>query len=298
MKAIEALLESAEALFHANKLNEAIAILTQVQDRDPRSAEAYYWLGRIYEKLGAAQQALDAFENALRLDPTHSEAYLDRGLVKFLFWHDYPAAIDDLETSLRLQPEKAFGVIMLGVVNAHSGQIDRAFELLHKGLEMAPDNVYGLANLAILHLHRGQHEAMMAVCRRQIDVAENNHPHRMLGLVLTHQQQYDAALDAFAKALALEPNDYESRAGLAHVYHLLNQPEKAAELLQSARQDALIEAEYGQACVEAIVGNYGQAVFLLQVALQKQQLTRGWARIDPEFAFMGGRPDFEALVQA
>ena len=55
--------------------------------------------------------------------------------------------------------------------------------------------------------------------------------------------------------------------------------------------------EYGQACFEAVSGNLEQALTLLEVALTKGQVQPGWARIDPEFAFMNDDPRFKALIE-
>ena len=54
--------------------------------------------------------------------------------------------------------------------------------------------------------------------------------------------------------------------------------------------------EYGRACFEAVGGNFEGALTLLEVALSQGQVQPGWARIDPEFAFMTDDPRFKALI--
>jgi hypothetical protein len=56
------------------------------------------------------------------------------------------------------------------------------------------------------------------------------------------------------------------------------------------------EPEYNQACAESILGNNGQAWRHLIISLGSKQVTREWARIDPDFENARGDPRFKDLL--
>ena len=98
------------------------------------------------------------------------------------------------------------------------------------------------------------------------------------------------------KALAHEDADALPlyRAALAELERVCRARwKKTFAELEAATQDK----EYGLACVEAVSGNYENALPLLEKALIEGQVDKGWARIDPEFAFMTDHPRFIALVE-
>ena len=56
-----------------------VVTVKQVPEADkvkvnPESAEAFYYIGLCHEKEGRADQALEAFQTALRFDPDHAKA--------------------------------------------------------------------------------------------------------------------------------------------------------------------------------------------------------------------------------
>ncbi|NIM05294.1 MAG: tetratricopeptide repeat protein [Armatimonadetes bacterium] len=60
-------------------LADEISKYQEAIERDPLNAAAYSFLGQTYLKLGCAEEAVEAFEEALRLDP---ESRQDRSFLK------------------------------------------------------------------------------------------------------------------------------------------------------------------------------------------------------------------------
>jgi len=59
----------------SNNYREAIASLKTYLKSDPRSADAYNYLGFSYRKSGDLKQAFKAYDRALALDPKHLGAH-------------------------------------------------------------------------------------------------------------------------------------------------------------------------------------------------------------------------------
>ncbi len=283
--------------FNADQIQEALAAFQQAKEHNPDSTLVFYWLGRAYERLGPVQAALEAHERALFLDPTNVGSHVGLGILYFDQLHDYEAAIEAFQSGLEHDPEDAFAVALLGITLARMGHFEKAIASLQEALRLEPENPFALGNLSILYLHRKQYEQMIATCQREIEIADGNDAHRLLGFVFAHQELHEKAIQEFKKALALEPKDYEARGALARAYQSLGRQQEAEAELEIAQDGARQDKEYGLACLEAVLGNFEQALPLLKEALQKDQVEAGWAQLDPEFAFMTDRPGFIALFQ-
>ncbi len=163
-------------------------------------------------------------------------------------------------------------------------------------IERQPDLIFAQEWLSILHLHRKRYADAIATCRREIELCDAHSPRRLLGYLYEWLGRYPEAIAELEQSILLDPSDYEARAELAKVYRLAGQQEAATEQYALAREMALQDDEYGRACFAAVSGETEQALALLEVALTKGQLQPGWARIDPEFAFISAEPRFKMLI--
>lgn len=77
----QATLEDARALADTGQLEAAIAALDQLQSLQPTDPEIFDLLGSIQLSLGRLEQARDAFNKALYLEPNHETALLQMAIV-------------------------------------------------------------------------------------------------------------------------------------------------------------------------------------------------------------------------
>ena len=66
--------EKAICLFDLEKYNDALQVLQKAVTIKSDFDEAYYWMGRCYEKLGKKDEAINNYQNALQLDSSYDEA--------------------------------------------------------------------------------------------------------------------------------------------------------------------------------------------------------------------------------
>ena len=66
--------EKAIALYDLGKYQEALSVLRKAVTLQNNFDEGYYWMGRIYEKLGKKQDAIQSFQTALLYDKNFIEA--------------------------------------------------------------------------------------------------------------------------------------------------------------------------------------------------------------------------------
>lgn len=66
--------EKAICLYELNKFATALDVLKQAVTVQRTFDEAYYWMGRCYEKLGNKKEAIENYQLALQFDPEYVEA--------------------------------------------------------------------------------------------------------------------------------------------------------------------------------------------------------------------------------
>ncbi len=104
--AAESLSAQADSAYNKEDYAQAVALYNQILKGQGRSADVYYNLGNAWYRRGNAAQAVLAYERALRVDPTHSDA---RDNLKFVNsrLEDKPEDNNSFLTSLHLSIVKS-----------------------------------------------------------------------------------------------------------------------------------------------------------------------------------------------
>ena len=293
----ELYIELGWAYFHAKRHNEAMAAFQHAVALNPSAAGALNGIGRVHERLGTAQAALEAYEHAIVLDPHSIVPYVGLGIIYFDHLFDYEAAIKAFQIGLEHHPEDAFAVALLGNTYARTGRFDEAIFSLQQAISLQPDDTFAYGNLSIIYLHRKQYDEMIGSCEREIKIVDGHNARRLLGIVYDRLDRHKEAIHQLEQSITLNPQDYEARGLLAKIFRTVGRQQEADEQYAIARDMAEQDNEYGQACFEAVSGNLDGALTLLEIALTKEQVQPGWARIDPELSILNDDPRFKALIE-
>ncbi|HRI43570.1 MAG TPA: tetratricopeptide repeat protein [Fimbriimonadaceae bacterium] len=93
----------AERLFESREPKRALTAVRQALDVLPRSAEAHLLRANIHYALGHLDEAMNAFDTVVRLEPGWAEAHLLRGNMLYQL-ERYDEALDAYERAIRLDP--------------------------------------------------------------------------------------------------------------------------------------------------------------------------------------------------
>ena len=132
---------AASAWFSAGYLlsgnpEEAISAYDQAIRLNPRNSPAYTNRGSAKNSLGQHKEAIKDYGEAIRLDPENSLAYSNRGSAKSdLGQHE--EAINDCDEAIHLNPYNAIFYINRGIAKAGSGHIDEAQPDFQTALRLA-----------------------------------------------------------------------------------------------------------------------------------------------------------------
>lgn len=284
------------AYFYANRWDAATAAFQQALALNPGTASAYNGIGRVHYHTGPSTAAIAAYEQAIALDPHYIDPIYGLGILYSAQLGDYENAVVAFQRGLMHNPNDAFLMASLGSTYARMGRFDEALAALQQTTAQDPNSSFAYSWLSILFLHLKRYAEVILTCQREIEIEDAHSPRRLLGYIYTWRGDYDEAIMQLERSITLDPDDYEARGALAKVYRLAGRQQDAAEQYTIAHEMAQRDDEYGQACFAAVSDDPEQALALLKVGLAKGQLQPGWARIDPEFAFMTDDPRFKALI--
>ncbi len=201
---------------------------------------AYYQLGMSYRHSGNYQQALAAFNKAIKTNsfPKKSEELASIYFAIALCHRDlkvYPKAISALQKSLRISPSFSDAIVALGTVLFERDNYQEAAKYLQKSISIEPNNINALKLLGktYKHLHRN-HEAIEIYKQVVIREPKNSFAHNTLGDLHVILNDYTAAERAYKTAIKLEPTHSEYYADLGHLYILAARKQAAKKMLEKA----------------------------------------------------------------
>lgn len=150
----------AVSLSRLGKNQEALAALEEAQRQGQPSVSLHRLAAQLHQQLGEQQEALQQQEMALRVTPSSSQDWVDRGLLNLS--RDPRMAAEDFENAIRLEPQSLDAHQKLAHVYAeYLGDPERACRYLDSLVLLAPDQPTHRAGRAVLLARRGQWKPMI-----------------------------------------------------------------------------------------------------------------------------------------
>ncbi len=115
----------------------AIEAFDRAIDLNPNHADAYFWKGEAYNRLNAADQAITAYLDALRIQPGHGQANLELGKLYFARFQYVPAE-SHLKNAIDANPADPEGYFFLAELYAKQGLCKQPKDLYQKVLSLQP----------------------------------------------------------------------------------------------------------------------------------------------------------------
>jgi tetratricopeptide (TPR) repeat protein len=188
-----ALLQIGKLYISSGDNQRAHEALSVAVEENPSNAEAYFFLGQVFElqKDGELERAREAYEESLSIDPYFSDAYVSLGRVygrldDIQGLHSLTRKIDELE----LPPDERYvGYLVIGAAYREGNFPGWAKEAYEKAINLNPDRV----------------EA-----------------YRELGYVLSYERRWSSAIYAFESALrvASEADESDLHANIGYCYFM------------------------------------------------------------------------------
>lgn len=151
------------------------------------------------------EPALEALEEALRLDPESGEALMVRATVR-VEMRDYQQALADVERRLQIEPPDPVALLARASLHASLGEREPALVDYTDFLRQQPDSVIALRGRAQTYACLHRFEEALADLNEAVRVdPANAEAYLDRGRLYQNQGGYAAAVADYQKALDLEP---------------------------------------------------------------------------------------------
>jgi tetratricopeptide (TPR) repeat protein len=242
---IDEKLAAAHRAYDAMQLDDALDLYRQVADADEENYDAQIGLARTLTRMRRQQEAREAIDRAIAIDPRRFEGYAAAGVLDFLLDRTDEAA-EALMEAIERAPEEPEPRLTLSQVYADSGRMEDADKELARARELIQGIAHEtrrqqLESLAwhaetYRHLSAGNSTEAMDAARHVIAFEEVN-PYAAclafsnMGILEARARHYDQAIEYLERAFHMNP--YFSRAGsaLGRLLIVRGQSERAVEVL-------------------------------------------------------------------
>jgi len=189
---------------------------------------AYSLMGDLYRQNGHLEQAVDAYENACRIDPWDFDDHFHLGQT-FQGLERFAAAIKPLLRACFLQDDHIEANCTLGICYYETEQYDAAVEYCRIAAQLAPDNPHILTSLGDMYTHTDDPNQAITAFKQALEIDDRQVDVMLrLGATYLDLEQFAPARLIFEKAAQVQPD--QSQPYLALAYCLLVEGNKQLKL--------------------------------------------------------------------
>jgi serine/threonine-protein kinase len=236
--------EIADAVANALKVTLLGNVAAKVEVGGTRNALAFdaYLRGLRLTHMATNEReavpALDAYDEAIRVDPNFALAYAARALALVDFSYQWGSVTGrrlgvekagiDAEQAIALAPDLGLAHAGLGRYLEWELDYPRATEESERALALAPGNANVLYEYSQHAAYMGHSNAAIDIARRGVTLDPLNLlSHRALGDALWFARRYNEAISAYQDAIAADPGPPEPYARRGLAYYALGRTQMA-----------------------------------------------------------------------
>jgi len=217
-----------------NRLEEAIDQFQEVLKMEPNHTAARTNLGLALSRKGALSEAIEEYEKVLQLDPDSADAHCNLGGA-FLQANRFPEAIEQYEMALKLDPHDVTAYVSLGLALDQEGRASEAIEQDEQALKISPNDALTYNNLGNALGHAGR--VSEAIEQYQIALKsdpDNAQTHANLGIALLHMGRRPEAIKHLERAIKNKPDYAEAHNNLGFALVQEGRTSEAVEQFEEA----------------------------------------------------------------
>jgi tetratricopeptide (TPR) repeat protein len=211
---------------------QAVDLLARAIEADPTFAVAQYALGRVHQTLGNRWKATAQFRAAIQLDASYPEPHKSLGdLFLGAPRPSHDEAIAAYDKAIQLRPFYADAHAGLGDAKALKGDVDGAIGAYAKALTHNPMNARIHISLGkIYYAEKGRYYESVNAYKKAIDLDPDSVEARMgLGEVYEDKGLYKEATEEYRRVIELDGKHTGAMYNLAMVYEKTDPKEAIAQ---------------------------------------------------------------------
>jgi protein O-GlcNAc transferase len=246
-----------EQLAHQGQVEEAIDAFQKALQVDPKYADGHFNLGVLFRGQGKLDDAIESYKRAIAVKPKHFDAMYNLGnALKEKGMLD--EAVTAFQQSLSIKPDFAEAHNNLGNALRELKRLEEAGVSYQNALSVNPDYIDAQNNLGITCSEMGKMDEAVAIYQKVLATNPNSaEVHNNLGNALRDLRQLDEAVVCFNRALDIKPGYVDALNNLGNALRDLGQLDQALGCYKRsiAINPDLAEAHNNLGNVQQDIGN-------------------------------------------
>jgi tetratricopeptide (TPR) repeat protein len=183
-----------------------LALMTSAQCQ--QNAKDWYDKGKALDDQGKHDEAIKAYDEAIRLDPQYADAWYNKGNILYVLHNKYDEAIQAYDEVIKIDPQNDSVWNYKGNALTYQGKYDEAIKAYDRAIEINPHfydgNNWYRKGLALYEL--GRYDEAIQAYDEAIKL-NSSKPYYWYdkGKALDDQGKYDEAIRAYDEVIKIDP---------------------------------------------------------------------------------------------
>ena len=228
-------MEKAKSSIASGNLDKARIELKNVLQIDPKDAEAYYQLGRVFEQQKEYRKAFRNYLKAEELNPDLLENQARLGRIYLLLANEPDKAQEKIDFILSKEPNNSDGLLLKAAVMLRNNNADEAINIAKDIVSRDSKHIESITFLATLYMKDKKFEDAISLLDTALKNNQNNESlNKLLALVLVANKDYGRAEVIYKDFLERNPDNSASYNNLAAFYNQTDDKVKAEATLRAS----------------------------------------------------------------
>jgi TolB-like protein/Flp pilus assembly protein TadD len=242
-------------------------------------------------------RARAAAMKAVQLSDSLAEAHVALGSVHYYLEFDPESAEHEYLKALALNPNSVDTLLRMSWLYAESGRFDEAYRHTQRAVELDPLSTTVRNAMGQVYYLSRQFDLAVENFEEALNLDQSDPSlHYYVGLAYEQMSQFDKAIAQFESARELSEGGPLYLSALGHAYGQAGMREQALQILETLRQ-AEDPSPFNMAIVYLGLGDYEQALDLLENSFATRNMHLVYVKSGPRFDPLRGAPRFDALLE-
>ncbi len=211
-----------------------LAIRVDAAAKFPNDSGVHFNLGNALARLGRMTEAVEQYEQAVRIRPNFADAQNNLGMVLEQAGR-VPEAIIQFKQTLQTRPDYAEAHNNLGMALDQVGRVPEAIIQFEQALQIRPDYFEAHNNLGMAFAQTGRMPEAIGQFEQAVQIKPSlAEAHNNLGLALEQMGKLREAIGHYEQALRIEPDYAEAHDNLGMAFTRLGRMTEAVEQYEQA----------------------------------------------------------------
>jgi tetratricopeptide (TPR) repeat protein len=179
----ETFMDQGDRYLAKKQYDKAMEAFTEAIHLDPKNASAYFNRGYAHAQKKEYDKAIKDYTRAIRFDPQEIDSYINRGAA-YEKNKQYDKAITDYTKAIRLDPRDNDAYFNRGVAYEKKEEYGKAIKDYTKAIQLNPKDTYAFSNRGNAHKMRLEYRKAIKDYTKAIQLGPNPFAHNALGWML------------------------------------------------------------------------------------------------------------------